>query len=255
MEPNIPAGIGRPWSARWRRRFPFLNRIKYLRGPARPYAARSRLSYRDRATGKANFLVPGRHMDWGDFSGPRSTAQSGSDRRCLIGELPHHFLQNSGQIVFQLPVGKMAVDLGQIRDVADVVSDAVCRVVLVVQWMTHLLEKANGFQNRNTVSSASAEVVNLAAPRVLVELEEQPPHITAMDLIAHLFALVAENGVGFAGHGAHDDVRQVAMQFHGRMLRASQAPSAETSDRHAKVPPELLANHIGRDLGGPKHRV
>lgn len=59
MEPNIPAGSGDPWSVRGRRRFPFLNRIKYLRGPARPYAARSRLSYRDRAKGKANFLVPG----------------------------------------------------------------------------------------------------------------------------------------------------------------------------------------------------
>src|SRR5262245_30729596 len=88
-----------------------------------------------------------------------------------------------------------------------------------------------------------------------VELAEEAGDVARVDLVTHLLPFVAVDGVLLAFHGGENDVRQVAVQLDGGMLRTSQTAAAKDSDRHLEVPAELLAHHIGRDFGSSEDRM
>ena len=98
--------------------------------------------------------------------------------------------------------------------------------------------------------AAAAHVVDLAAARRLVEFQEQVGHVVGVNLIAYLLSLVAVDLVFLAGHGADDDVDQIAVQLDGRMLRSGETAAAEDADGHLEVAAELLAHDVRGDLRG-----
>ena len=67
--------------------------------------------------------------------------------------------------------------------------------------------------------SAAAKVVHFAGARRVEKLPERLDEIVAVDVVAHLFPLVAENAVGFARHGAFHQVGEEA-----RAIRYPRAP-------------------------------
>src|SRR5438046_3578985 len=64
------------------------------------------------------------------------------------------------------------------------------------------------FQYRNVRVPRTAEVVNLAWPRVPVKIVECVNDVGRMDIVAHLFALIAQNRVRNSSHDGRDQVSE-----------------------------------------------
>src|ERR1035441_10524548 len=167
----------------------------------------------------------------------------------------HDLPDDPRQIVFHLPVGKMPANLAQVRDVADVIADAVLRLVAVLQRVAHAGQQVDGLQNGNAVFAPATQVVHLTAARRLVELQKQVGHIVRVNLVADLLSLVAVNLVLLPGHRADDDVRQVAVQFDGGMLRPGETAAAKNADGHLEIAAKFLAHHVGGHFGGAEDRM
>lgn len=69
------------------------------------------------------------------------------------------------------------------------------------------------FQHGAIAETSTADVVHLTASRCLEELVESANQVGAVDIVANLFALVAEDGVGSAGHGTLHQVSQETVQL------------------------------------------
>src|ERR1022692_113303 len=87
-------------------------------------------------------------------------------------------------------------------------------------------QQVDGLQNRNTVAPPAAQVVDLSRTRRLIEFQKQVGHVVRVNLVADLLSFVAVHLVLLPGHGADDDIRQIAVQFDGGMLRPGEAPAA-----------------------------
>jgi len=107
------------------------------------------------------------------------------------------------------PVGEVTLELSQVGDVADVIAQAVPIVVAPVNLVAaDVCNQSNALQYRSSVGAPSPEVVDLSRPRRLDEGLESPDDVVAVDLVAHLLALVAEYGVRLARHGNVNEIRQ-----------------------------------------------
>ena len=102
---------------------------------------------------------------------------------------------------------------------------------------------------------AAADIVHLSLAGILVEMPEGGNQVVAVDIVAHLLALVAEDGVGPAGDGAPDQVGEKAVQFGARMGRACQAAAAEGAGLQTEVATVFLGHDIGGHLGSAKDAV
>src|SRR5580692_2130684 len=80
-------------------------------------------------------------------------------------------------------------------------------------------------------------------------------YIVTVNLIAYLLPFVTVDSVFLAGDGAVNNISQIAVQFHGGMLRTGKAAAAKDAYRHLKVAPEFLAHDIGGHFGSAKNRV
>src|SRR5215831_12200184 len=98
----------------------------------------------------------------------RPTLPRSSNLAAGVHDLP----DNSGQIVLLLPVREVLVDFGEIGDVANVVADPVGVLVAVFQLVPHVRQDVDGLQNRYAVLAAATHVVDLAAARRFIELQE-----------------------------------------------------------------------------------
>ena len=127
--------------------------------------------------------------------------------------------------------------------------------VVISQAMPELRKRVNRFQNRDAVRPAPAHVIDFTASGMVEELQEKAGHIMRMDLVADLFAFIAENRVLLSRHRTVHNLGQITVQFYGGMLGAGKAAAAENSYRHSKVPAELLAQNVSRSLGCSKQRV
>ena len=116
-------------------------------------------------------------------------------------------------------------------------------------------ERVDRLQQRQAVAAAAAQVVDLAAARRALEVQEQIRDVGRVNLIAHLLAAVAEDRVALAEHGAADDVVEEAVELDGGVIGARQAAAAEHADRHLEVAPILLTQHIGGHLRRAEERV
>src|SRR5690348_2837269 len=96
--------------------------------------------------------------------------------------------------------------------------------------------------------TAAADIVNLARARRANEFSDRADQIEAVNVIADLFALVAEYTIGPAGHGADHEVGQKSVKLRACMRRTSQTSAAQCYGRHSKIAPVFLNEEVGRGL-------
>src|SRR6266849_6392860 len=164
-------------------------------------------------------------------------------------------MNDFGQIVLDMPVGKMRADLAQIRNVTDMVPDPIRGIVTVAKVKSDFGQHVDGFQDGQTILPASSQVVDLTRSRVLVKLQKQSSDIAAVNLVPDLLPFVAVNLVFLSGDGAQNDVGQITVQLDRRVLRSGQTAAAKNSRRHLEVAAEFLAHHVSRDFRRTEKRV
>src|SRR5437870_5541645 len=157
---------------------------------------------------------------------PRRPYPLGPRRAVPLGA--HHLLERRRDRPGDVPAGEMAAQLPEIGDVADVV--AAPRLVAIApahggpDQRADLLDR---LEHRHTVLAPAAKVVDLARARLLGECAEGPHDVVAVDVVADLLPLVAEDRVVLPAHGALHQVRQEAVQLDAAVLRPGEAAAAE----------------------------
>ena len=114
----------------------------------------------------------------------------------------YQLLEDLGQGILGMPAREVGSDLGEIGDVADMVPEAVGFLVRPAEAVAHVFEDVDRLQDRDAVGSAAAQVIDLPAARILMEGQEQPGDVAAMDLVPDLLTPVAVHHVGDSVHSA-----------------------------------------------------
>ena len=109
-------------------------------------------------------------------------------------------------------------------------------------------DEVEGFEDGDGIRASSADVIDLAPARRGDEAFHERGDIVAVNVVAHLFALVAEHAVGAAFEVALDEVAQEAVQLHTAVVRAGEAAAAQRAGGHPEVATILLHHHVRRDL-------
>src|SRR5262252_1040601 len=139
----------------------------------------------------------------------------------------------------------MLLEFSQVRDVANVISLSRFLNITPRQFLAaHLLDALDGFQHRNAVLASAAEVVDLAGPRIRGKFLDCPNHVVAVDVVAHLFAFVAKNGIRAAAERHLYEIRQESMKLHAGVRRSGQAAAAKNSDVHLEITSVFLCNQV-----------
>lgn len=168
----------------------------------------------------------------------------------------HRLLENCRQRFGNVPVGIMAAALGQVRDIANVVPLA----RLLDVFPAHLpprngLDHRKRLEDRAGIAPPAAQVVHLSAPWRSHKYLDEPRHIMRVNVVPHLFALVAENPVRAAGQVHLHQVAQEAVQLDPRVVRAGQAAAAQAAGLQAEVPAVLLHHDVCCHLRGAEEGV
>src|SRR5713101_8331222 len=100
----------------------------------------------------------------------------------------------------------MRSDLREIRNIADMISDPIRVVIRVAQRKAHLIQQVDGLEDRNAVRPSTAQIVNFATTGIAEEFQKNRRDVVAMNLVAHLLALVSVDSVFAPAHGAMDDI-------------------------------------------------
>jgi hypothetical protein len=137
-----------------------------------------------------------------------------------------------------------------------VISDSIFVDVLV----RHLLardpgDKIKRLQNRYRIFPATAQIVNLADPRLTDELTQEARHIERMNVISNLFPFVAKDLLGFSFQIALDQVTEEPVQFDAGVVWSGSTAAAETTGRHLEVAAILLHHHVRRHFRCPEQRM
>src|SRR5579864_6199987 len=111
------------------------------------------------------------------------------------------------------------------------------------------------FQNRATVGAASPDVVDLRAARILIESLDEPGDVQGVNVVAHLFALVAVDFVKPALEVAFDQVAEKSVQLDPAVIRTGKATAAQATAAQAEVSSIFLNHDVAGDFGGPKETV
>src|SRR4029077_18133287 len=101
---------------------------------------------------------------------------------------------------------------------------------------------------------AATHVVDLSHARFVNKGGKCFHQVKAVNVIAHLFALVAEDAIRPANDTAFHQVGQETVQLRSSMRRSSQATASETSGRHSKIAAVFLNQDIVSDLRGTEKR-
>src|SRR6266404_6703793 len=136
--------------------------------------------------------------------------------------------QNSAKIVTELPVRVMTLEFSNVADPPDLIADPVLFFVLPFQFSAaDLLAKIDRFQHRTIAMPAAADVVNLARSRRANEFSERFHEIETVNVVAHLFAFVAEHAIGALLYGADHEIRKKSVELGAGLSRAGQAATAK----------------------------
>ncbi len=101
----------------------------------------------------------------------------------------------------------------------------------------------------------AAEVVDLARRGRVDERLDEAGDVEAVDVVADLLALVAEDPVLAPLEVALHEVAQEAVQLDAAVVRPGQAAAAEAAGRHAEVAAVLLHHHVRGDLARAEEAV
>src|SRR5207248_1146252 len=97
-----------------------------------------------------------------------------------------------------------------------------------------LLAELDRLEHRAVAGAAAADVVDGCDARALAELVEGGDEIGTVDVVAHLLAAVAEDGVGPRGDDAAHQVSEEAVQLGAGVVRPRQAAAAEADRRNVE---------------------
>src|SRR5262245_34317390 len=102
---------------------------------------------------------------------------------------------------------------------------------------------------------AATDVIHFADAWRANEFRERFNQIKAMDVVAHLFALIAEDTVWSAAHCTDHKVGKKAMQFRSSVRGPGEATGTERNCGHSKVLPVFLDENVRSDLRRAKERM
>ena len=150
----------------------------------------------------------------------------------------------------------MRLKFPHIADPPDVIADAIVLLVVPGEFAAaDFFTERNRFEHRAIAKAATAHVVNFRDARLIDEGGKRFDQIEAVNVIAHLFALVTKDAIGPADDAAFHQVGKKAVQLRAGVRRASQTAAAETRRRHSKIAAVFLHQNIGRDFRGAKQRM
>src|SRR5665213_2425973 len=167
-----------------------------------------------------------------------------------------NLFQNRLQVKSVFPVRIMSLKFPHVADPPDVVADAVVLDVSPRKFFAaNFFAERNRLEHRAVRMAAAAHVINFAGARRFCELPERLDKVVAVDVVAHLFAFVAEHAIRPARGGAFHQIGQEAVQFRARVRRAGQAAAAKNRRLHAEVTSVFLHQNIRRNLARAKERM
>jgi len=167
-----------------------------------------------------------------------------------------NLFQDRVQSFRDLPFRIVAPKFPEIRDVANVIALARFLDVAPIQLPPgHLFNPPDGFQYGDAVFAAPTQIVNLAGPWTGGKLLDRAHYVVAVNIVAHLLALITKDRVRAPCQRDLYQVRQIAMQLHAGMRRPGQAPSSKDTDLHIEIPSILLRDKISRRFRSPKRRM
>src|SRR5258708_5698594 len=150
----------------------------------------------------------------------------------IVNDLAKDFVEAYGD----RPVGIVRAEFGEIRNVADVVALAVFIDVVPVQFLAgHLFNFGDGFEHGNAVRAASTKVIDFARSRIRRKLFYSANYIMTVNIVAHLFPLVAKYRIRCATERYLYQIRQKTVQLHTGMRRARKAATAKHAYLHAEI--------------------
>src|ERR1035437_4934971 len=117
------------------------------------------------------------------------------------------------------------------------------------------LAQADGFQHGAVAKPAAAHVVNLRHSRALKELIEGPNEVGAVEIVAYLFPLVAEDSVRCPRYRTLHKVGEEAMQLGPGVIGSCQATTTNAGRLHPEVPARFWHKHFGGHLGSAEEAV
>lgn len=180
-----------------------------------------------------------------DASGLRATFPS-------LDDLADGFFERLGDV----PIWIVGAHFAEIGVVTNVVADAVLVDVREnLRFAGELFGNLERFEDRGAVGFATAEIVNLGHARGVDEGGHEAGDIERVDIIAHLFAFVAENLVLAAFEVALHEVAEEAVQFDAGVVRTGQTTAAQAAGGHVEITAVLLHHDIGGDFGRTEERV
>src|ERR1700736_5441663 len=99
---------------------------------------------------------------------------------------------------------------------------------------------------------AATNVVNLARARRSDEFGEGFHQIEAVNVVAHLFAFVAEDAIRAPGYGADHEIGEKSVQLGAGVCRTGETTAAKRNRRHSKVAFVFLHQDVGGKFGRAK---
>ena len=150
----------------------------------------------------------------------------------------------------------MRLEFPHVADPPDVVADAVVFHVGPFQFLAaDAFALVDRFEHGAVRVAAAAGIVDFARARLLKKLPEHFHQVVAVDVVAHLFALVAKDSIGRSFHGATHQIGKKTMQFGARMRRAGETAAAKTYRLHAEIISVFLNQHISGDFACAEKRM
>lgn len=150
----------------------------------------------------------------------------------------------------------MGTHFPEVGVIADVVT---CAVLIEVgkhlRFTGEFLGYFERFKNRRAVSFATAEIVNFTHAGIGYEGGHEAGDIKGVDVVAHLFTLVAKYLVFPAFEVALHQVGKKAVEFYARVIRAGEAAAAQGTGGQAEVAAVFLDHDVSGDLRGTEKGV
>src|SRR5262245_32902464 len=107
-----------------------------------------------------------------------------------------NLVQRRRKILGDAPLGIMRLHLGQIGDVADVIAvSGRIHIFVLHRFARDFAYGLERFEDRNGVLSSASDVVNFCRAGSRDEAFDESSNIEAMNVVADLLSLVAENTV------------------------------------------------------------
>src|SRR5437660_2597152 len=117
--------------------------------------------------------------------------------RSTVLNCAEDLLQNFPQSEAKFPLRIMRLKFPYITDPPDVIADAVGLLIMPGEFAaTDFFTQRNRFQHRAIAKASTAHVVNFRDARLIDEGSKRFHQIEAVNVIAHLFAFVAEDAIG-----------------------------------------------------------